>query len=66
MPRAFIIPGGDIGLVYVVAAPVVMALVALLGSDRFALIGGAIAIVLGPVVYASIRRKGRASAGSER
>ena len=51
MPRAFVIPGGRLGLFYVVAAPVVMALVALLGSDRFALIGGAVAIVLGPVVY---------------
>ena len=51
MPRAFVIPGERIGLLYVVAAPVVMALVALLGSDRFALIGGAIAIVLGPVAY---------------
>jgi hypothetical protein len=38
-------------LLYVVAAPVVMALVALLGSDRFGMIGGAIAIVAGPVVY---------------
>ena len=51
MPRAFRIPGGDAGLIYVVAAPVVMALVALLGSDRFAIIGGSIAMVLGPVVY---------------
>ena len=59
MPRAFLIPGGRMGLVYVVAAPVVMALVALLGSDRFALVGGAIAMVLGPVVYAVIRRKNK-------
>ena len=51
MPRAFLIPGGHLGLVYVVAAPVVMALVALLGSDRYAVIGGAIAMVLGPIVY---------------
>jgi amino acid transporter len=51
MSRAFVIPGGNLGLIYVVAAPVVMAMVALLGSDRFALIGGAIAIVLGPAVY---------------
>jgi amino acid transporter len=58
MPRAFLIPGGSLGLVYVVAAPVVMALVALLGSDRFAVIGGAIAMVLGPLVYAAVRRKG--------
>jgi len=51
MPRAFVIPGGQMGLVYVVVAPVVMAMVALLGSDRFALAGGAIALVLGPLVY---------------
>ena len=54
MPRAFVIPGGRVGLLYVVAAPVVMAMVALLGSDRFALIGGAIAMVLGPMVYGVI------------
>jgi amino acid transporter len=54
MPRTFLIPGGRAGLFYVVAAPVVMALVALLGSDRFAVIGGAIAMVLGPLVYGII------------
>ena len=52
MPRAFVIPGGNLGLFYVVAAPVVMAMVALLGSDRFGMIGGAVAIALGPLVYA--------------
>jgi len=57
MPRAFLIPGGRAGLIYVVGAPVVMALVALLGSDRFALIGGAIAMVVGPVVYQMIAWK---------
>jgi amino acid transporter len=51
MLRAFVIPGGRMGLFYVVAAPVVMALVALLGSDRFAVIGGAIAMAVGPLVY---------------
>jgi amino acid transporter len=51
MPRAFVIPGGNLGLFYVVAAPVVMAMVALLGSDRFGMIGGAVAIALGPAVY---------------
>ena len=51
LQRSFTIPGGRAGLLYVVAAPVVMAVVALLGSDRFGLIGGAIAIVVGPVVY---------------
>jgi amino acid transporter len=59
MPRAFLIPGGRIGLLYVVAAPVVMAILALLGSDRFALIGGAIAMVLGPLVYGLIALKRR-------
>ncbi len=51
LERSFTIPGGRVGLLYVVGAPVVMAVVALLGSDRFALIGGAIAMVVGPVVY---------------
>jgi amino acid transporter len=59
MPRAFVIPGGRTGLFYVVVGPVVMALVALLGSDRFALIGGAIAMVLGPMVYGIIRLSSR-------
>jgi amino acid transporter len=58
MARSFRIPGGRSGLLYVVAAPVVMALVALLGSDRFALVGGAIGIVVGPVVYGLTRLRG--------
>ncbi len=66
MPRTFLIPGGRFGLVYVVAAPVVMALVALLGSDRFAVVGGAIALVLGPVVYAAVRQKGGSAAHPDR
>jgi hypothetical protein len=48
-------------LIYVVGAPVVMAIVALLGSDRFGLIGGAIAIVVGPVVYSVLKRGSRHS-----
>jgi amino acid transporter len=59
MPRTLLIPGGRAGLFYVVAAPVVMALVALLGSDRFAVIGGAIAMVLGPLVYGVVRSSSR-------
>ena len=54
MPRGFVIPGGQMGLIYVVAAPVLMAMLALLGSDKFALIGGVAAVVLGPVVYGVI------------
>jgi len=54
MPRAFKIPGGNAGLLYVAGAPVVMAMLALLGSDRFGLVGGVIAMALGPVVYGII------------
>jgi amino acid transporter len=56
MGRAFVIPGGDAGLLYVVGAPVIMAMLALLGGDRFATIGGAIAILLGPVLYLLLRK----------
>jgi amino acid transporter len=56
LPRAFVVPGGDIGLFYVVGAPVVMALVALLGSDRFATLGGAIGLAVGPALYWVLRR----------
>jgi len=58
MTRAFLIPGGHIGLFYVVAAPALMALVALFGSGRFAAIGGAIAMLLGPLIYFGVRRHG--------
>ncbi len=51
MPRAFRIPGGSMGLVYVVAAPMLMTVVALAGSDRYAAIGGVIALAVGPVGY---------------
>jgi amino acid transporter len=64
MKRSFTVPGGSAGLFYVVAAPVTMAMVALLGSDRFGLIGGAIAMILGPVVYLVLnRRRGRRNSG---
>jgi amino acid transporter len=56
LKRSFTVPGGRAGLLYVVAAPVVMAIVALLGSDRFGMIGGAIAIAVGPSVYLLTRR----------
>ena len=59
MKRSYRIPGGRFGLLYVVGAPVIMALVALLGSDRFGLIGGAAAMLLGPVLYAFVRTQMR-------
>ncbi len=55
MHRPFVIPGGRTGLIYTVAAPVVMGGVALLGSDRYGVIGGALALGLGPVVYIALR-----------
>lgn len=51
-PRSFVIPGGNAGLLYVVIAPVVMSGVMLLGSDRYALRWGPVAILLGPIAYA--------------
>ena len=59
LKRSFTIPGGRAGLMYVVCAPVVMAVVALLGSDRFGLIGGATAIAVGPVTYSIVRRNAK-------
>jgi amino acid transporter len=64
LKRSFTIPGGRSGLLYVAGAPVMMAMVALLGSDRFGMIGGAIAMVAGPAVYAIVRRRNWASAGA--
>src|SRR5436309_6146268 len=50
LPRSFVVPGGKLGLVYVVGAPVLMAVVALLGAQNsFAYYGGVIAILLGPL-----------------
>jgi amino acid transporter len=57
LPRSFVIPGGRNGLLYAVGAPLVMSGVALVGSDRFALIWGPVAILLGPVVYLLVRRR---------
>ena len=59
MPRSFRVPGGRAGLSYVVGAPVVMAILALVGSDRFAVIGGAGAMLLGPVVYRIVAFRSR-------
>lgn len=62
LPRSFVVPGGRAGLFYVVGAPVLMAIVALLGGDWFATIGGVIAMLTGPLVYwaaAALWRNGR-------
>jgi amino acid transporter len=56
LQRPFRIPWGRNGLLYVVGAPIIMAGVALLGSDRFALRWGPVAIVVGPIAYLFVRR----------
>ena len=59
LERPFVIPGGKLGLFYSVAAPVIVAVVAILGSvasgDRFVLILGPLALLLGPVAYLFVR-----------
>jgi amino acid transporter len=57
MPRSFVIPGGRKGLIYAVGAPLLMGGVALLGSDRFALVWGPIVVALGPIAYFFLRRR---------
>jgi len=49
--RPFRIPWGKTGLAYVVGAPILMAIVALVGSDRFALKWGPLPVALGVVAY---------------
>ena len=50
LPRAFKIPGGNLGLVYVIAMPLAMTYVALRYSP-IALLGGLLTLAAGPVVY---------------
>ncbi len=65
--RSFVVPFGRLGLVYVVAAPVLMSIVALLGGDRFATIGGMIGMGIGPFAYLIAHRfSSRASIGEAR
>ncbi len=54
--RPFRIPWGGAGLLYVVIAPLVMSVVALVGSDPFARKWGPVPVLLGPVVYFVIRK----------
>jgi amino acid transporter len=56
MPRVFVIPGGRKGLFYAVGAPLIMGCVALLGSDRVALLWGPGVVALGPIAYFILRR----------
>jgi amino acid transporter len=49
--RPFRIPWGRVGLLYVVLAPILMGIFALVGSDRFALKWGPIPVLLGVAAY---------------
>ena len=55
LKRPFLIPWGRKGLIYAVMAPVVMSVVAMLGSDRYGTVGGILALALGPAVYGLLR-----------
>jgi amino acid transporter len=62
MKRPFLIPGRRMGLIYAVAAPVVMSVVAMLGSDRYGTVGGLVGLAAGPLVYWGLRRANTFSA----
>jgi amino acid transporter len=51
LQRPFRIPGSTIGLAYVVIAPIIMGVVALVGSDKFALKWGPLPVALGVLAY---------------
>ena len=51
MKRPFRIPGGKLGLAYVVCAPILMTIVAIVGSDKFALKWGPVPVALGVAAY---------------
>jgi hypothetical protein len=55
-PRPFHIPWGNLGLSYVVIAPILMGVVALVGSDRFALKWGPLPVLFGVVMYFALPR----------
>lgn len=56
LARPFRIPGGRTGLLYVVIAPLVMSVVALVGSDPFARRWGPVPVLLGPLMYFVFRK----------
>src|SRR5712692_2892126 len=61
LKRPFRIPWGRAGLLYVVAAPLVMSVVALAGSDPFARKWGPVPVLLGPVMYGGMKMMKRGS-----
>jgi len=57
LKRPFVIPGGKLGLIAAVVAVVIMSAVALLGSDKYGLRWGPVALAAGPLVYWLIGRR---------
>jgi len=55
LPRAFRIPAGRLGLVYVIALPTIMTVIALYFSDPVALRWGPWALAIGPAVYVVVK-----------
>jgi amino acid transporter len=55
LARAFRIPGGNLGLVYVIAAPLAMTYIVLRYSDPIALRWGPWALAAGPAVYSVVK-----------
>jgi amino acid transporter len=53
--RTFRIPWGNKGLLYAVIAPLLMSVIAMIASDKFALRWGPVALLLGPVAYLILR-----------
>jgi amino acid transporter len=51
MKRPFVIPGGNVGLIYVVVAPILMGILALVCSDPFALKWGPLPVLFAVVAY---------------
>ena len=66
MKRPFQIPWGKAGLAYVVIAPIVMSVIALVGSDKFALKWGPVPVALGVIAYLCFRRSRQRSKPSDR
>ncbi len=64
LPRSFVVPGGSLGLIAAVVAVVLMSLVALLGSDRYGLRWGPVALLAGPIMYLMLRRFGWRNTGT--
>jgi amino acid transporter len=64
LPRAFRIPAGNLGLVYVIVMPLVMTYVVLRYSDPVAMRWGPWALAAGPVVYFVVKWFARRAASS--